>query len=110
MFPSPAVSVLYSFSHEIVLLQLEDNDQIINISNVYLFLVSALYTHTLRSWTFFGRCVITVSFPVLFVLQARDNESHARARGCRRSQSNRQPVNTTLSHNGLCRCKVSVVQ
>lgn len=45
-YASPSLCVCSRFQPEIVLLRLADNDRIINISNVYLFLMAALRTHT----------------------------------------------------------------
>lgn len=100
-FPStisrfPYVSVLSRFKPEIVLILHADNDQIINISNVYLLLMAALCTHTLLSWTFLA--VVSSQNIFLFVLRARDKESRSRARGCRGGQSNTYQANTSLSN------------
>lgn len=95
---SPYVSVLSRFKPEIVLLSRADNDQIINISNIYLLLMAALCTHTLLSWTFLA-AVSSQKISVLFVLRARDKESRSRARGCRGGQSNTYQANTSLKEN-----------
>lgn len=95
MSRSPSVSVLLRFKPGIVLLSRADNDQIINISNVYLLLVAALCTHTLPSWTFLA-AVSSQKTSVLFVLPAGDNESRSRARGCRRGDS---PTRTKLTRH-----------